>query len=311
MTTSCSSMTTSCTSILITILQKYPFDFSEKPILPFSYLHHLLLPSFSHFTLHQPCTSIPPYTAPSKIFPLFSYWRKVWTPQKFHHWILYLPPSTSIHSPRAPHKDSTTYQIFNNTINWSKGKVYCMFNFILEWKFESLMADDGGGGHFSPLKVVVVGSVTLNAIENSNALWVTEPATFFRKKTCCGFCNPQCIRNRHNMLVASGKTTLIAFIRARSLSLTITWGYTSSLKNNPLSLCNDHMKLFSRSVDNNTKAAEKVNPVDVTPTISSKGSLYFLVLYVLSINRTMLNAFNNLTESGCVQKTSLTTSESW
>jgi len=30
------------------------------------------------------------------------------------------------------------------------------------------------------------------------------------------------------------------------------------------------MKLFSRSVDNNAKATEKVNPVDVTPTISSK-----------------------------------------
>jgi len=41
------------------------------------------------------------------------------------------------------------------------------------------MADDGGGGHFSPLKVVVAGSVTRNAIENSNALRVTEPATCF------------------------------------------------------------------------------------------------------------------------------------
>jgi len=69
------------------------------------------------------------------------------------------------------------------------------------------------------------------------------------------------------------------------------------------------MKLFSRSVDNNTKVVEKVNPVDVTPTISSKRILYLLVLYVLSINRAKLNAFNNLTESGCVQKISLTTSE--
>jgi len=41
------------------------------------------------------------------------------------------------------------------------------------------MADDGSGGHFSPLKVVVAGSVTRNAIENSNALLVTEPATCF------------------------------------------------------------------------------------------------------------------------------------
>jgi len=69
------------------------------------------------------------------------------------------------------------------------------------------------------------------------------------------------------------------------------------------------MKLFSRSVDSNAKVTEKVNLVDVTPTISSKGSLYLLVLYVLSINRTMLNAFNNFTELGCVQKISLTTSE--
>ena len=55
---SCTSMTTSCTSILITILQKYPFDIFENPILPFSYLHHLLLPSFYHFSLQRPCTSI-------------------------------------------------------------------------------------------------------------------------------------------------------------------------------------------------------------------------------------------------------------
>jgi len=69
------------------------------------------------------------------------------------------------------------------------------------------------------------------------------------------------------------------------------------------------MKLFSRFVDSNTKTTEKVNSVDVTPTILSKGNLYLLVLYILSINTTMLNAFNNLTESGCVQKIPLTTSE--
>jgi len=58
------------------------------------------------------------------------------------------------------------------------------------------------------------------------------------------------------------------------------------------------MKLFSSSLDIKTKAAEKVKPVEVTPIISSSGSLYLLVLYVLSINKTMLNAFNNFNESG-------------
>jgi len=47
---SCTSVTTSCTSILITILQKYPFDIFENPILPFLYLYHLFLPSFDHFS---------------------------------------------------------------------------------------------------------------------------------------------------------------------------------------------------------------------------------------------------------------------
>jgi len=126
-------MTTSCTSILITILQKYPFDFFEKPILPFSYLHHLLLPSFSHFTLQQLCTSVPPYAAPSKFFPLFSFY----IGEKLeHHKSSTIVSSIYLHQPPSTlhghHKDSTTYQIFNNTINWSKGKVYCMFNFILE-----------------------------------------------------------------------------------------------------------------------------------------------------------------------------------
>jgi len=53
---------------------------------------------------------------------------------------------------------------------------------------------------------------------------------------------------------------------------------------------------------------ENVNPVQVTPTISSKCGLYLLVLYVLSMKNTMLNAFNNFTASGYVQKMSCTTS---
>jgi len=36
--------------------------------------------------------------------------------------------------------------------------------------------------------------------------------------------------------------------------------------------------LYSHSLDIKTKEAEKVKPVDVTPTISSSGSLYLFVL---------------------------------
>ena len=67
--------------------------------------------------------------------------------------------------------------------------------------------------------------------------------------------------NLHSKLQASIKTSLIVFIRARSLSLTITSGYTSPLKNNPRNLCKSQMKLFSRSLDIRIKAAEKVKPV--------------------------------------------------
>jgi len=60
--------------------------------------------------------------------------------------------------------------------------------------------------------------------------------------------------------------------------LTITVVYTTPLKNNPRNLCKAQVKLFSCSLDIKTKATEKVKPVDVTPTISSSGSLYLLVL---------------------------------
>jgi len=68
----------------------------------------------------------------------------------------------------------------------------------------------------------------------------------------------------------------MTFIKVRSLSLTITVGYTSLLKNNPVNLCKAQVKLFSRSVDIKTKAAEKVKPVDVTPTIPSSGTYTYL-----------------------------------
>ena len=70
----------------------------------------------------------------------------------------------------------------------------------------------------------------------------------------------------------------IAFIKARSLSLTITCGPPLEVMNNPLNLSKAQVKLDSRSLDMNTNLAEKVNPVDVTPTISSNGNRYLLVL---------------------------------
>jgi len=84
--------------------------------------------------------------------------------------------------------------------------------------------------------------------------------------------------NLHNKLQASGKTTSMAFIRAKSLSLKITVGYTSRLKNNPFNLYKAQMKLFWHSIAIKTNAAEKVKPVDCTLTTSSSGSLYLFVL---------------------------------
>jgi len=44
------------------------------------------------------------------------------------------------------------------------------------------MAEDAGGGHFSPVIVYVAGWLTRNAFKNSNALRVTQPATYFQFK---------------------------------------------------------------------------------------------------------------------------------
>jgi len=46
----------------------------------------------------------------------------------------------------------------------------------------------------------------------------------------------------------------------------------SEVMNNPLNLYRAQVKLDSRSLDMNANIAEKVNPVDVTPTISSNGN---------------------------------------
>jgi len=112
---------------------------------------------------------------------------------------------------------------------------------------------------------------------------------------------------RHNKLAALGNTTFVAFIRAISLSLTTTFGYEATLKNKHLNFSKAYTKLWWSSNLSNINLALKVNLVEVTSTTSNKGILYLLILYVLSIINTMLKAFNNFTESGCVQNKSCTT----
>ena len=84
--------------------------------------------------------------------------------------------------------------------------------------------------------------------------------------------------NRQRRLVALGNTILMAFIKARSLSQTMTLGPTCDAKSDPLNFCSVHMKFFSFSLDKNVKPAENDKPVQVTPTISNKGSQYLFVL---------------------------------
>jgi len=70
----------------------------------------------------------------------------------------------------------------------------------------------------------------------------------------------------------------ITFIKVGSLSVTITWRPSLDVIKRHLSLSRAQVKLFCLSLDKNANVAEKVNPVDITPTISSKGNQYFLVL---------------------------------
>jgi len=58
----------------------------------------------------------------------------------------------------------------------------------------------------------------------------------------------------------------------------MTYGPPSNVINKPLNLSRAQVKLFYFSLDKNENAAEKVNPVEVTPTISSNGNRYLLVL---------------------------------
>ena len=58
----------------------------------------------------------------------------------------------------------------------------------------------------------------------------------------------------------------------------MTCGPPSDVINRPLSLSRAQVKLFCFSLDKNANAVEKVNFVEVTPTISSNGNRYLLVL---------------------------------
>jgi len=105
---SCTSMTTSCTSILITILQKYPFDIFENLILPFFISSSSPLSILSSF---QPPTTLHLHTSIRRFLHLQNF---------FHCPFLILEkslsttkvpplysPSTSIHSPQTPQKKNT------------------------------------------------------------------------------------------------------------------------------------------------------------------------------------------------------------
>lgn len=58
-------------------------------------------------------------------------------------------------------------------------------------------------------------------------------------------------------------------MKVGSLSLTMTYGSPPDVKSNPFSLYKVQVKLSFRSLDKNTKAFVKANPIDVTLTISS------------------------------------------
>jgi len=70
----------------------------------------------------------------------------------------------------------------------------------------------------------------------------------------------------------------MTFIKARSLSQTITLGRTCNVKSDHLNFCSAHMKFFSFSLDKNAKPTVKDKHVQVTPTISSKGSQRLFIL---------------------------------
>lgn len=60
--------------------------------------------------------------------------------------------------------------------------------------------------------------------------------------------------------------------------------------------------VITHAFANNTKTATKVNIMDATPIISTKNNLCLLVLYLLSMNNTILNIFKNLIESDMSKK---------
>jgi len=69
----------------------------------------------------------------------------------------------------------------------------------------------------------------------------------------------------------------ITFIKVISLSVTMTCGPPSDVIKRPLNLSRAQVKLYCLSLDRNANTAQKVNLVDITPTISSNENRYLLV----------------------------------
>ena len=84
--------------------------------------------------------------------------------------------------------------------------------------------------------------------------------------------------NLHNKFVHFGNTVFSAFINARSMSVTITTGRWSFLKNKSRNYSKAHTILVTHSPSRYANPAKNVIPVGVTPTKSSSGSLYLFVL---------------------------------
>jgi len=62
------------------------------------------------------------------------------------------------------------------------------------------------------------------------------------------------------------------------MSVTMTYGPPLDFINKPLSLSRTQVKLFCHSLDKYANAIEKVNSIDITPTISSNVNRSLLVL---------------------------------
>jgi len=111
----------------------------------------------------------------------------------------------------------------------------------------------------------------------------------------------------HNRCVVVGNTREIAFIRVKSLFVTMTWSKTL-LSIVPCKTSRGQLKLSSLSCCRNTNAMEKVMSVDVSPTIFKRDIQYMFVSYVQFMSNTCGNACNKSKRVRCAQNKSVTTS---